>query len=304
MDEVIVVTILLLCASTCAAREPVRVPMPVYDDDSCPAIYSSPREIRPNITDAIRTYLTSRYVPPICGKDGWIKVVHANLSRRNTSCPNGWTLFTSPVRGCGRNNNDHITIATFSVKKQIYTRVCGRILAIQRGVTNGFGPTFYDSKPLHSVDGITISLGTSVTQRRIWTFASMISQQPSDVKGSCPCAYREKWPNLIPQFIGSNYFCDSGNPSLANAVSGKYYVNDTLWDGKGCSHGNECCQYNDPPWFSADLGGPVSSNIDVSILINGNRESEDVLVTHIELYIWWLSFIPAKCLIEIDFGSG
>ena len=266
----------------CASKEPVRVPVSFHAKNSC----LSPNELRPNLTDAIRSYLASQYVPPICGKDGWIKVIYANLSRENASCPDGWTLFTTPVRGCGRSNNDHTTTATFSVKNQTYTRVCGRILAIQRGVTNGFGPTFYDSKPLHSVDGITISLGTSLTQRRVWTFAAMISQQPSDIKASCPCAYREKWPNLIPQFIGSNYFCDSGNPSLDNVVAGRYYANDTLWDGKGCSHGNKCCQYNNPPWFSADLGGPVSNNLDVSILINGYREYEDILIIHIELYIW------------------
>ena len=171
----------------CASKEPVRVPVSFHAKNSC----LSPNELRPNLTDAIRSYLASQYVPPICGKDGWIKVIYANLSRENASCPDGWTLFTSPVRGCGRSNNDHTTTATFSVKNQTYTRVCGRILAIQRGVTNGFGPTFYDSKPLHSVDGITISLGTSLTQRRVWTFAAMISQQPSDIKASCMCLSRE-----------------------------------------------------------------------------------------------------------------
>ncbi len=209
------------------------------------------------------------------------------MSKGNNSCPRGWTLVNSPVRGCGRNNDEHVTTAKFSVKNQIYTHVCGRILSVQKGSTNGFGPTFYDRKPLHSVDGIIISHGTSFTQRRIWTFASMISQQPEDIKSSCPCAYRDKnWPNLIPQFIGSNYFCDSGNPSLNVAEPDTYYSEDVLWDGKGCSRNNTCCQFNKPPWFVTDLGGPVSKDLDVSILLNGNRRNEDVIVTHIELYIW------------------
>ena len=44
--------------------------------------------------------------------------------------------------------------------------------------------------------------------------------------------------NILPQFVGSNYFCESGNNTTVGAVNidkynEEYYLETPLWDGKG-----------------------------------------------------------------------
>ena len=73
---------------------------------------------------------------------------------------------------------------------QAYSSVCGRVLAIQKGTPDGFGPTFYDSNPDALFDGVAISQGSSYSiGHSIWSFVAAPSEFPDNQDAGCPCAY-------------------------------------------------------------------------------------------------------------------
>ena len=52
----------------------------------------------------------------------------------------------------------------------------------------------------------------------------------------------------VQPFVGSNYFCESGNPD--SSISLKLYTSDPLWDGQGCgAQEGICCSVPGLPWF-------------------------------------------------------
>ena len=98
----------------------------------------------------------------------------------------------------------------------------------------------------HSIEGAYVD-GVSLTHRRnpchhIWTFTS--AQDESDHQGSsifvCPCTNHQTSTVQIPNFVGNNYFCDTGS----------------LWDGSWCGGSITCCSFNNPPWFMRDISPP------------------------------------------------
>ena len=125
-----------------------------------------------------------------CGFHSWIEVAAVNMSDSKSECPSGFTTFTSPIRSCGRRDSTtRITSTTFSVGHSYY-RICGRVTAIQKGSTDGFGPTFNDADPAQYVDGVAISHGASISEGHIWTFAAAVSERIQNLYNynSCPCA--------------------------------------------------------------------------------------------------------------------
>ncbi len=83
-----------------------------------------------------------------------------------------------------------------------YSKVCGRISAIQKGEPDGF-KNHYEGLSSQYVDGLTIRHGSQYNEGHIWTFASSISQLPELNK--CPCT-SDRYP--VPHFVGSHYFCE------------------------------------------------------------------------------------------------
>ena len=63
---------------------------------------------------------------------------------------------------------------------------------------------------------------------------------------NCPCAkYLGEAP---PDFVGLDYFCESGNTGVHEY---RMYLEDPLWDGYG--PGNSCCAQAGMPWFCTTL---------------------------------------------------
>ena len=90
-----------------------------------------------------------------------------------------------------------------------------------------------------------------------------------------------------PNFIGDNYYCESGNPSpTGNWIAGHLYRNDPLWDGQECE--GQCCMRSNginPPWFRVALTSSTSDAIEVRICGNQVLEDEDSPIALIELYV-------------------
>lgn len=90
---------------------------------------------------------------------------------------------------------------------------------------------------------------------------------------------------MPPPFVGENYFCEAGR---ASGWPGYVFVNQPLWDGEGCSAGSTCCEFNDPPYFTRQLQGSTTDDIEFQICSGqpyNFQYPNDLLVGLIELYI-------------------
>ena len=158
-----------------------------------------------------------------------------------------------------------------------YQRVCGRARGYQKGKTDAFlaGGNIDDSY----VDGLSITHGSP--RQHIWTYAVGVAEHTGHNPSRCPCAASPG--SAPPSFVGSNYYCESGAEDTKNVSA--YYLSDPLWDGSGCSSGNNCCSNVNLPWFQYQLNQMTTDDIEVRICTNERFWDEGVLVDILELYI-------------------
>ena len=68
-----------------------------------------------------------------------------------------------------------------------------------------------------------------ISEGHIWTFTDTQFQRLENPKLGCPCAHKEWNYFSLSSVVGSNYFCESGNPSAYNPT--EVFLDDPLWDG-------------------------------------------------------------------------
>ena len=246
-----------------------------------------------NIRSALNTFMDEKYGVQRenvdCGGKGWTRMALLNMTDTNSRCPSTWRLHQSPVRGCGRSSSTAHTCdsAYFNNARLSYNRVCGRIIAYQKGHNDAFYA--YTANIARTIEtaysaGLLVTHGPDGSRRHIWTFSSALYKQRTVPSNStCPCTSpNQPWTFNFPPFVGNNYFCDSGNPGPGFS-STTLYSQDPLWDGKGCPSGTTCCQLNNPPWFNVAL--PQTTRDDIEVRLCVTEGSEDVIVSLIELYV-------------------
>ena len=109
-----------------------------------------------------------------------------------------------------------------------------------------------------------------------------ISEMGDVSSNHCPCL-SEQARLMPPQFIGDNYYCESGNPT--DSYDDNYFFsNDKLWDGQQCE-GTCCNGTNSPPWFSIRLPASTTDMIEVRICLNQRTDDEDTPVEQIDIYV-------------------
>ena len=138
---------------------------------------------------------------------------------------------------------------------------------ISRGASTAFEPSlvFLNTLPTPTLEDIYIS-GLSLThgergvRRHMWSFAGAFSEHQT-----CPCKRSSSSrPFEIPDFVGQDYFCESGCKFAIHTIDivndfyatlqTTVFTEDPLWDGEGCYGSNSsCCQFNQPPWFCKTL---------------------------------------------------
>ena len=177
-------------------------------------------------------------------------------------CPSAWREYSgNQYRACGRPvSGSQSSPATFYITNCQYSKVCGRITALQFASPDGFQMGNNNIDHVY-MDGVSITYGSP--RNHIWTFTGSSSEMNENIY-ACPF---DSHFGIPPQsFVGSNYYCESGNPSQ-DWVLGQVFLNDKLWDGEQCSHEGTCCTgTNTPPWFSVNLGSPTSDDIEVRIM--------------------------------------
>ena len=227
---------------------------------------------------------------PQCGNGVWIPLTDFDVTGIDTECPPGWTFTDTPTRGCiGENSNGTggCDLATFSTGDFPYHKVCGRITGRGNCFPLGFvDPTIFPAGALFDVnatlvdnialvDGVTLSYSSPM--QHIWTFAAA-----GTISIACPCN-----TPVIPalrtsplEFAGDSYFCD-----LADSGGGK-----TLWAGD-CGDLETvlpaCCNFNNSPFFAAELGSTTTVNVDARLCLDGNGGTipEGLLIESMELYV-------------------
>ncbi len=218
----------------------------------------------------------------LCGMaGGWMEVANLNMSDPVQQCPFGWRYYSSPVRACGRTDTggEGTESATYSTYSKNFTKVCGKVIAYQYGKPDAYS-SYSLSRTIDDVyvDGITITYGSP--REHVWTFAAM--KGDSDTGSSvCPCSDPGDTASIrIPPWVGNDYFCESGT---FEGVINTFYSTDPLFDGKDCPPQSTCCEFNTPPWFSKQLDGPSTGDIEVRVM--GNFDDEDNPISNMEIWV-------------------
>ena len=250
---------------------------------ACPDIDEILQQIRSNISDVLNEH--NVHVALECGDGPWYQVAYLNMTDPSQLCPSAWREYnTSGVRACGRPvSSGENCSATLYTTKQQYSRVCGRVIGYQVGSPDGFLQFhFLDGLNRGYMDGVSITHGDP--RHHIWSYAAGATENRTDFTGSnCPCSLAQG-TELRISAVGSNYYCESGNPSEIFPHSGIFYQSDPLWDGQQCE-GTCCSGTKSPPWFSVQLPTNTADDIEVRICADESTENEDVLVELLEIYV-------------------
>ena len=111
-----------------------------------------------------------------------------NLAKGN--CPNSWRKITSPVAACrSPNDNAGCFLAYFNSHDVPYTKVCGKVIGMQKG-TPAPGDKF-PSLDEPYLDGISLTYGNP--REYIWSFAG----SPSEINEYNSCLV----PNIAEFFL-------------------------------------------------------------------------------------------------------
>ena len=218
------------------------------------------------------------------GSSGWRRVAYLNMADPSQQCPSVWQEITTPHRVCGRRSSSGFCQGlTYSTGSEQYNQVCGRIIGYQIGIPNAFNA---NGRSIDSnyVNGISVTHGSP--RQHIWTFATGLDELLQF--NNCPCLTgNTAAANLVPSFVGQNYFCESGLTQW-NATYGVFWPNgDPLWDGQGCGPTSSCCTFNSPPWFNVTLSSPTTNGIEVRICDRHEitESYDDSPIQLMELYV-------------------
>ena len=244
-------------------------------------------EERGRIRNEIDQIANSAILATVCnGTPGlsWRRVAFINMTDTSYNCPTGLSLTSYSKRTCGRSHTTEggCSSTTFSVGGLPYSRVCGRIRGYQFGSPDAF---YSQNRGIDSyyVDGVSLTHGGAGSRQHIWTFAAGLTEVDTGLLSPrCPCDTHNY--NLVPIFLGDNFFCESGVNSgqLSPYI---LYPDDVLWDGQNCTSISTCCQLNNPPWFTKNLTSATTDDIELRICTSESLVNEDIPLELIELYV-------------------
>ena len=201
------------------------------------------------------------------------------------NCPSAWKNFTIPntdIKVC-RIGQDAAGIysANYSTEGAClgFQHFCGKVIGYQQGSPSAFVGGNKQIDDIY-VEGISITYGEP--RKHLFSLAvGLTTTSSSGQVHNCPCS---KFPGIAaPAFVRDHYYCDSGNQG-SPAVN-KYFPNDTLWDGEGCSSQYSCCSQPGMPYFYRSFPIPVKEDIEVRLMADEVYSNEAILVGTMELYV-------------------
>ena len=221
---------------------------------------------------------------------GWTRVAHLNMSDPTEQCPPGFKLYNdnNGIRACGRNEAVGCQSVIFPSHNISYSQVCGRVIGYQKGTTGGISNWLGPRSDINQayVDGISVTIGSQ--RKHVWTFIAAFLENkifPAHTSTACPCGSNS---TVEPQsFVGSDYFCESGNPAtIAGTFSEDAFYPDPLWNGEECGLVEEmCCNVTGIPWFHKLLQQATTDYIELRVCCDEATDNEDAPVGFYEIYI-------------------
>ena len=165
--------------------------------------------------------------------------------------------------------------------------MCGRIKGYQYGVTSAFYHFHHVIAIIDEqyVSGVSLIHGSIGNREHIWTFAAGLTESDSiHLNTHCPCDTPSN--DIVPSFVGNDYFCESGlNFTWNEQYFGIFNPDDPLWDGRNCTNNSTCCEFNNPPWFTKTLNASTTDDIELRICTTLEYAREDIPLEFIELYV-------------------
>ena len=221
-----------------------------------------------------------------CGcTGGWRRVAYLDMTDPHTTCPSGWNMTGYSKRTCGRVSTGWNTYdsATFPVSGGQYSRICGRITAYQWGQPDAFANRGRSIDEAYAC-GVSVTHGTP--RNHIWTFVAGTSEGDTSfgTNYACPCDGGSY--NIVPQFVGNDYFCESGvNEPYIDSRHRILHSNDTLWDGEDCLPSSTCCSLHNHPYFVKQLPTSATDDIEARICVDDHISATNIAVELVELYV-------------------
>ena len=214
-------------------------------------------------------------VQELCGSTGWRRVGIADFRDPETPCPDGLKEYAGTVRGCGRRSRCGFHSVTIPTSNISYSQVCGKVLGYPYRSLDAFNPRWTGNRDIEDnyFDGISVTHGPAGSRQHIFSLAGAL---PRDNGTSCPCAANSYLPDSQPDFVGDDYYCESGS-------SGD---DDILWDGEQCE-GNEadCCTAPYMPFFYKHLNTSTTDDIELRILPDQRFSDENLFLLAYEFYV-------------------
>ena len=229
--------------------------------------------------------ITSAPVHP-CGGTGWRRVAFLNMSDPSRTCPVGWHYQPPPARGCGRVSNGRLTCDSMSfISRGLYTRVCGRVLGYQFGHTDAFRASNENSSMMLDeayVTGVSVTYG--FPRKHLWTYAAGRAERrpASQLRAYCPCDLVNTV--FVPPYVGTSWYCESGDNSFYGLTDYRLFHDDVLWDGNQCAS-NKCCPFQAPMYFSTTLEATTSGILEARICNYDTAQFSNVIVSLLEVYV-------------------
>ena len=218
-----------------------------------------------------------------CGIIGnWRRIAYFDTTKGD-SCPTDLRTFTNTTTNqtaCGTTSGGPVCISlNFSTGGE-YTNICGRVRGYQYYYTVAFyhHGQRYQTIDTNYVDGISITKGSP--RQHLWTYASGLSERHLDAYFACPCARSNYDSSWIPEFVGNNYYCESG---FVDNYANRVVWEDPLWDGQGCfASNNNCCdRYS---WFHRQVP-PSSDDVEVRWCKYYSSVWSDILTDQLEIWV-------------------
>ena len=271
---------------------------------SCKAI----KEVLPNSPTGYY-YVNGRNIycnmDGLCGSgEGWTRLAYLDMTDATQNCPSGFRLYQSGgVRACGRASSaGSCTSVQFPSNGISYSQVCGRVTGYQYATPDAVYPGRYQGEtygsviePNHNdinsyyVDGVSITRGSP--RQHVWTLMAGLNEASyynvvNDGRYNCPCSQGSLQNSTLQSFIGNDYYCESGNPSLDGTSLPILYTFDPLWDGEGCCCLEvNCCTAPDLPWFNKMLNTTTTDYLELRVCGYESLSNEDNPVSFYELYV-------------------
>ena len=199
----------------------------------------------------------------------------------------GWEEVIDPASGsqfCGNPSLNCVSTSFAIPDGSAYTRVCGRVRAVQFGQASAFrfGGNGLDSTYM---SGVSITRGEPPRQH-IWSFAVGLTDETTVHSAFvCPCHVDVTTSPPVPAFVGTDYFCESGiNEEFSVAAhDNQLFTDDILWDGEQCLVPSSQCCVDTTPYFTKDLGGAFTDDIEVRLCALSSTQGSPISL--IELYV-------------------